>query len=137
MTSEGLLRVFVYGSLRKGGDNHHVLNEASLIGRGTIEGSLYVKGDLSTVQDGVGKVHGEVYLLPNQHHLHSLDSLERHPDWYARRVVQATLENGTTVDAWCYCRAERDPEARRLDHGDYLKFREEGKGRLQSKQKQL
>jgi gamma-glutamylaminecyclotransferase len=127
MTSEGLLRVFVYGSLREGGDNHHLLKEAVPIGNGTIEGSLYVSGNLSTVQEGIGKVYGEVYLLPNGNHLHLLDSLERHPVWYARRVVQVTLGNGTTVDAWCYCRAERDPEARRLDHGDYLKFRDEVK----------
>ena len=124
MTSD-LLRVFVYGSLRMGGDNHHLLGGAAPIGNGTIEGDLYVSGNLSTVQEGGGTVHGEVYQLPDRNHLRSLDDLEGHPVWYKRRVVAVTLVDGTKTDAWCYARAEPDPQGKRLEHGDYLRFRNE------------
>ena len=124
MTSD-LLRVFVYGSLRMGGDNHHLLGGAAPIGNGTIEADLYVIGNLSTVQEGGGIVHGEVSQLPDRNPLHSLDALERHPVWHQRQVVAVTLVDGTKTDAWCYAKTEPDPQATRLEHGDYLRFRNE------------
>lgn len=125
MTSAGLLNLFVYGSLRKGCENHHLMDGAQLVGTGTIAASFYVNGRLSMVHDGSGTVHGEVYRLVDQRHLETLDTLERHPVCYARRVVQVMLEDGSIVDAWCYFKSERDPEARLVEHGDYLKLQNE------------
>jgi gamma-glutamylaminecyclotransferase len=122
MTPADLLDLFVYGSLRKGCENHHLIDGARPLGTGTIAASFYVNGSLSMVHEGEGTVHGEVYRLVDQHHLQTLDSLERHPVWYARRIVQVALENGATIDAWCYFKSERDPDARLVEHGDYLKL---------------
>jgi gamma-glutamylcyclotransferase (GGCT)/AIG2-like uncharacterized protein YtfP len=127
VTSDDVLSVFVYGSLRVGGDNHRLLDGAEPLGNGTINGRLYVSSGLSTVREGAGTVHGEVYRLPDHRHLRLLDGLERHPVWYRRQIVAVRLEDGTTVDAWCYSNTERDPDARLVEHGDYLRFREESR----------
>jgi hypothetical protein len=33
------------------------------------------------------------------------------------------LDDRSTVDAWCYFKTERDGDARLVEHGDYVKFR--------------
>jgi len=107
--------IFVYGSLRRGCANHHLLEGAEFVGPGTIEASLYMRGDLSMAHEGPGTVHGEVYRLGEVNHLHTLDGLERHPTWYERRMTAVTLRDGCKLDAWCYFKAERDPEARLVE----------------------
>ena len=108
---EALLTLFVYGSLRKGHANHHLLEGAEFIGSGTIEAALYVRGDTLMAHEGPGAVRGEAYRLRDVYHLHALDGFEGHPARYVRRTAHVVLEDGRTVDAWCYFKAERDPES--------------------------
>jgi gamma-glutamylaminecyclotransferase len=119
---EPLLTLFVYGSLRRGCENHYLLDGAETVGDGTIAAALYVRGTLSMAHEGPGVIHGETYRLMTGDHLKVLDRLERHPAWYERRIVPVMLEGGARIDAWCYFKASRDPRARLVDHGDYVRF---------------
>ena len=108
---ETLLTLFVYGSLRNGYPNHRLLEGAAFIGNGTTEASLHVRDEVLMAHHGPGTLRGEIYRLRDLDHLRRLDTFERHPAWYVRRSVPVTLEDGRSVDAWCYFKAERDPEA--------------------------
>jgi len=119
---EAPLTLFVYGSLRRGCPNHHLLDGAEFIGTGAIEASFYVRDELVMAIEGPGTVYGEAYQLRDPNHLEALDRFERHPSWYARRPTVVTLEDGRRLDGWCYFKAEPDPEARLTDHGQYLRM---------------
>jgi gamma-glutamylaminecyclotransferase len=96
------IRVFVYGSLKKGLGNHRLLEQSKFLGRCYIEGrfkllnlggfpGLVKKDDLPVM-----KVVGEVYQI-NEDTLRSLDWLEGHPRFYERSKVPTPWKN-----AWTY-----------------------------------
>lgn len=96
------IRVFVYGTLKKGKGNHRLLTEATFLGRAKIKGPYLLvslggfPGVIKT-QDGVEReVSGEVYQI-NDDILQSLDWLEGHPRFYERHKVRTPFKS-----AWCY-----------------------------------
>ena len=96
------IRVFVYGSLKKGHGNHRLLEGAKSLGRCFIEGRyrmLSLGGFPGLVQSDKlesMKIVGEVYQI-GEDQLRSLDFLEGHPKFYERQKVQTPWKN-----AWCY-----------------------------------
>jgi gamma-glutamylcyclotransferase (GGCT)/AIG2-like uncharacterized protein YtfP len=90
--AESLL--FVYGTLRKGGENHALLEHARFVGAATTAEryALFVDGiPFLASMPPVHRVRGEVYAVDDAT-LARLDELEGHPRWYERRPVTVVLD---------------------------------------------
>ena len=86
--------VFVYGTLKKGYGNHHLLKNAEFVGDATVKGTLYVEGLPMYRSEGDGVVHGELYQVDNVT-LGALDMLEG----YRKSTPQYSLYNRVSVDS--------------------------------------
>jgi gamma-glutamylaminecyclotransferase len=100
-----LHKVFVYGTLKKGCPNHHLLNGSPLVATGaTAKGYRMFANQFfpMIVRDRNGyKIHGEVYAVPTEV-LSRLDALEGHPHHYNRDAVTIIAKDGTKIMAWVY-----------------------------------
>lgn len=111
--------VFVYGTLKKGFPNHHVMAGTLAGGPARTTGlhALYVARLPHLIRDeAASHVHGEVYQADDDA-LARLDAFEGHPDWYRREKLAVTLANGTQLEAWAYF--ARVKKGRLVKHGDY------------------
>lgn len=100
LKSDGPARVFVYGTLKRGGGNHRLLEAsgARFLGNHQIAGTMHDYGAFPAVTlDGSGTVHGEVYEVSTVT-LERLDRLEGTPSFYQR----ARVSMSTGMDAWVY-----------------------------------
>jgi gamma-glutamylcyclotransferase (GGCT)/AIG2-like uncharacterized protein YtfP len=101
MSKDAGIRVFVYGTLKFGHPNHHVLKGGTLLGRCFIEGGMKML-DLGFYPAVVpaaketGRVYGEVYLI-NEDILNHLDILEGHPHYFTRLKRETPWKK-----AWVY-----------------------------------
>lgn len=108
--------IFVYGSLLSAIAHpmgERLRREASLVAAASLPGKLYrVSWYPALTLDPGGTVHGEVYRMRTPREtLAWLDEYEgitagptavAQSDEYERRIVTATLEDGTSIDAWTY-----------------------------------
>ncbi|MEK7406251.1 MAG: gamma-glutamylcyclotransferase family protein, partial [Acidobacteriota bacterium] len=126
-------QLFVYGTLRRGVDNHfaRILSDhATLIGPATMQGRLYAVDSFPGMilsQDPEERVKGEVYRLRNPSDtLPVLDGYEGcgphySPPYEFDRVLSvATLEDGRAMECWVYVYRGRPAEEKRIPSGDYL-----------------
>lgn len=88
--------VFVYGSLKKGKNNHRFMGNSKFIGQAYMEGAeLYDVGAfpaLKFVDDTSLLVQGELYEVTEKT-LKTLDILEGHPDYYRRYFCTCLMDN--------------------------------------------
>ncbi|PSW15180.1 gamma-glutamylcyclotransferase [Photobacterium sanctipauli] len=93
-------KVFVYGTLRKGESNHHLLQQALYLGQCQIQGryQLFNLGYYPALVDAEHnrRIAGEVYQVSAQE-LAQLDILEEYPSLYRREPVET--QHGR---AWVY-----------------------------------
>ena len=83
--------LFVYGSLKKGYENHYHLDGASYIGERSIKGKMYSLISFPYVNiEEKGIVKGELYKI-NDVTFKRCDILEGYPKFYNRKSVK-TLE---------------------------------------------
>jgi len=99
--------VMVYGTLKRGGYNHHLLEKAEYIGEATVRGfRLYRMGGFPAASRSwvEPRVFGEVFrVTPEQ--LARLDQLEGvAAGWYRRQVVQT--EAGDAVSMYTMTAAQ-------------------------------
>lgn len=92
------MRVFVYGTLKRGFHNHGLLETSEYIGEDAIKGTLIDFG-LPGLIPGSGIVKGEVYDV-NVETLTLLDRLEGHPNFYERKTT--VTEGGWGVSYYEY-----------------------------------
>lgn len=99
MGSEGETLLFIYGTLRRGGPNHALVEHARFLGAAKTarRHALFVDGIpyLAAVPE-VHHVRGEVYAVDAET-LAVLDRLERHPTWYERRAIEVVLDDAAKV----------------------------------------
>jgi gamma-glutamylaminecyclotransferase len=104
---KGQVRVFVYGSLKKGHCNHILLHEAEaeFLGYDSISGifDLIDFGMYPAVMDGdsdfePGTIKGEVW-AGDEDMLKGLDWLEGHPNFYQRRKLWTDINK---LRVWVY-----------------------------------
>jgi gamma-glutamylcyclotransferase (GGCT)/AIG2-like uncharacterized protein YtfP len=97
-----MIRIFVYGTLRKGECRHYLLEDSQFIGYARAKGYLlYNIGAYPGMVEGDGKVVGEVYEIPETL-FEKLDWVEGVPDLFRRELIEVTLENGQTISAYAY-----------------------------------
>jgi gamma-glutamylaminecyclotransferase len=98
------IRVFVYGTLKRGFGNSWLLKDATFLGRTTLTGNYRLvevsgggfPGLLRDAEFPERDVGGEVYAV-SADELVALDGLEGHPNFYRRELVDT--EHGL---AWVY-----------------------------------
>lgn len=98
-------KVFVYGTLRKGKHNHHLLKGSKFLGeyetgpgyKKIVSGLPYLLKD----ESGEG-CEGELYEV-SALTLQLLDRLEGHPDWYERKIITVYKpDKDIGTEAWAY-----------------------------------
>jgi gamma-glutamylcyclotransferase (GGCT)/AIG2-like uncharacterized protein YtfP len=103
--------LFVYGTLKRGLDNHHQLTGATFAGEAWLDGViLHDLGPFPMAIAGSGRVHGELYLV-DRHQLNPLDRFEGAPRLYQRH--RWPLPDGRL--AWIYL-----GQARQVRHSPRL-----------------
>jgi gamma-glutamylcyclotransferase (GGCT)/AIG2-like uncharacterized protein YtfP len=122
------IRVFVYGTLKKGHYNNHLLKGSEFLGRCYVEGHMrmldlrYFPGVARTSPSNGDstRVYGEVYLV-DEETLYSLDILEGHPEFFRRERVETPWKK-----AWMYFVPEHYIEGRNsIDTGIWNPNKEE------------
>ena len=113
-----LTPLFIYGTLRRGEDNHRHLEGARFVGPGRTA-ARYTLVDLvdypALVDGGTDAVRGELYEV-DAGHLERLDAFEEHPTVYVRREIE--MDDGTRVFAYLLPR-ERAGDAPRIPGADW------------------
>jgi gamma-glutamylcyclotransferase (GGCT)/AIG2-like uncharacterized protein YtfP len=103
--------VAVYGTLKRGGANHHLLAEgrrSAHVADGYVRGALYDLGPYPALVKGLEPVAVEVYRLLDDRLLDVLDRLEDYrpqdeaASEYVRRRVGVAVSTSGTLDAWVY-----------------------------------
>jgi len=104
--------VAVYGTLKRGEGNYHLLRSAKYVGRGkTAEKYPLVVSGLPYLykESGVGyNVEVDVSKVSDQR-LGRLDQLESHPKWYKREEVNIVVK-GKQLKCWVYFMTEKRDE---------------------------
>ncbi len=116
MTS-GSARVFVYGTLRRGQRNHHVLAGSEMLGTCSTEARFTLidaGGFPGAVPGGNQCVKGEVYEV-EQSVLSYVDLLEAHPHFFRRAEISTMF--GT---CWTYLYRQAHGSEAVIGSGDWL-----------------
>ena len=94
--------VFVYGSLKRGFINHHVMAGTEFLGAGVTQPGFAMLGlgRYPGVVRGTAVIAGEVFAVPAPR-MGRLDRLEDNGRVYRREVIPIRLPSGV-VDAWIY-----------------------------------
>ena len=120
-------RVFVYGSLRRGMENHDVLYGAEFVGpaRTGAQFQMFDLGRFPAVLPGDAVIEGEVYLTCDTV-LERLDAFERVPELYVRR--ETVLDVGGAAWIYVYSAAANDVRFRErfpiVPQGDWAAWRQ-------------
>ena len=99
-------RIVVYGSLRRGHGNNSLLEDSDFIDECLTESGYVMRslGGFPCVSIGGNQsIRGELYSVSDDV-LRQLDSLEGHPDWYERQLINVLPFNmmGNWIKAWIY-----------------------------------
>lgn len=113
--------VAVYGTLREGQGNHRLLSKhAPALSTERVKGYvMYSAGGFPVIYKDPNRfITVELYEVDEETLTGPLDSLEGHPSWYRRELVDI---NGT--QAWIYImqRENYAQEDRRIVSGDWIK----------------
>lgn len=122
------LYVFVYGSLRRGLQNHHKLESALYKGEWYTKNYYYMTGMKSGAYPYVTsvqlhedqsptKVYGELYMI-DEDLLKILDELEGHPTQYMRQTIDIVNNRNECVNAYMYILENKE-----LQEGIRLNFK--------------
>ena len=98
------MKVFVYGSLKRGYWNSTILMDSEFLFKATTVDSVYDMFDLGSfpavVKDGDSKIEGEVYKIKGRT-IQMLDALEGNGSFYNREEILVT-DGNKEVSAWIY-----------------------------------
>jgi gamma-glutamylcyclotransferase (GGCT)/AIG2-like uncharacterized protein YtfP len=92
--------VAVYGTLREGFSNHRLLETSTLLGADVLNGfEMYTAGGFPVIYptNNDDSIVIEVYECSDETLNGPLDSLEGHPSWYRRQLVDTQFGK-----AWVY-----------------------------------
>lgn len=119
-SKHNLVKIFVYGTLRKGyGLHSQCLTNSKFLGDAeTVEKyAMYVNAIPYVIKDDkVSTIKGEVYLV-DPYTLEAIDRIEGHPNWYRREKIKVKYNTGKTDKAWLYFSRQRSGDL--FEEGDY------------------
>ena len=113
--------VFVYGSLRRGMAQLHLITGAPFLGYGSTADTftLYDSGDWpAAITTGVTAIYGELYDLSTQE-LALIDAYERHPHFFCRKRVKLADRRITSI--WIYT-LDIPEHWKRIGTGDWVRY---------------
>jgi gamma-glutamylcyclotransferase (GGCT)/AIG2-like uncharacterized protein YtfP len=112
-------RVFVYGTLRRGGSNHFRMEQADFLSAATVKGRLYQIDWYPglVLDDAEDDVIGEIYQASSAV-LDELDLFEGAE--YRRLQTTVRLQDGETVSAWLWEWIGPVDESKIVSSGDWL-----------------
>ena len=99
------MKIFVYGTLKKGFGNHYLLEESRFLGKASLTGNYRMISldafPMVVESQEEYTIYGELYEIDKQT-LVSLDMLEGYPHFYDRDVVTVIDDIGKSHDAYMY-----------------------------------
>jgi gamma-glutamylcyclotransferase (GGCT)/AIG2-like uncharacterized protein YtfP len=111
-------RLFVYGTLRRGGPRESFLRGCPFLGRHVVKGfRLLDLGAFPAAVPGPGAVVGELYELRDDAILEFLDAVEGVDD--APPLFRRDRVEVAGAPAWMYVYGRREPLAREIASGDW------------------
>jgi gamma-glutamylcyclotransferase (GGCT)/AIG2-like uncharacterized protein YtfP len=123
-----MTKLFIYGTLRRGGSNHFRMDGAEFVGGGGIAGKIFrIDWYPGLVCGGESAVKGELYRV-SEEHLRALDVFEGivpgegESREYRRVKVEVTLDSGEKESAWVWEWIGDLSSAVALDTGDWLGY---------------
>jgi len=105
--------LFVYGSLKKGFDNHKLLEKyAKRVGKASTVGKFAMYEDSFgnypyLVIEPVSKVMGELYEIKRKELLDKIDEFEGAPEYYQRKKIKVKTHKGVNF-AFVYIREDEE-----------------------------
>jgi len=118
--------LFVYGTLKRGGSRHWILDGFPFLGRAKAKGFvLYDLGPYPAMVYGDGVVYGEVYEVSDEA-IKALDWVEGVPVLYRRELIEVVLENGLPLKAWAYIYNGNVKGYPRIEDGEWRVLQEKG-----------
>ena len=96
--------IFVYGTLKRGHGNHHLLETATFLGVAVTAPEftmLRLGGFPGIVRSGETEIKGELYEVDDAT-LRRLDRLEGHPSFYERQSLTVTMTDGSVLEVESY-----------------------------------
>lgn len=116
------MKMFVYGTLKRGYANNRYMEGCEFIGEATsldANYSMHGGGVPFLSEPGDKKVKGELWEVTAKAR-EKIDRLEGHPHAYRREKRQFVLENGHLVTAWVYLMMLHRHQDDELYYGDVL-----------------
>ena len=111
------MKLFVYGTLKRGLHNHGVLGNSEYLGSATTMGAIYHLGGFPGYKlEGRDEIHGELYEVSDELTWNRLDRLEGRPYLYDRHEKDVRYEGGE-VAAQIYVFQRDVPESSRIASG--------------------
>jgi len=118
--------LFVYGTLKRGGSRHWIIENLPFLGRAKAKGFvLYDLGPYPAMVPGAGLVYGEVYEVSKEV-LQSLDWVEGVPVLYRRKLIEVVFEDGFSLKAWAYIYSGNVKGFPRIEDGEWKDSQEKG-----------
>ena len=105
--------LFVYGSLKKGFDNHKLLDKyAKRVGKASTVGKFAMYEDSFgnypyLVKEPITKVMGELYEIKRKELLDRIDEFEGAPEYYQRKKIKVKTHKGVNL-AFVYIREDEE-----------------------------
>lgn len=107
------MKLFVYGTLKSGQENHHYCAGVLSKEPARIEGRLFDYGEYPALVLGGGVVHGELLTFENDDVLEVLDEIEEVHNGVYERSLHPVHVGVKTEEAWVYHQTA-------VTEGDYL-----------------
>jgi gamma-glutamylcyclotransferase (GGCT)/AIG2-like uncharacterized protein YtfP len=118
--------LFAYGTLKRGGSRHWILQDFPFLGRAKAKGFvLYDLGSYPAMVYGNGVVYGEVYEV-SEEALQALDWVEGVPILYRRKPIEVVFEDGLFLKAWAYIYNGDVKGFPRIEDGEWKVLQEKG-----------
>ena len=116
-------KVFVYGSLRKGGGLHDVLEDCKFLcfAKTSCNYTMISLGSFpALLEEGDNSILGEIYEV-NKQTLASLDRIEGHPNFYKRTKIK--LEDESFVEGYVLNDRSFTENCEKVLSGNWIAFK--------------